>query len=299
MDFLCSVESLELGESLIGTAPRADVWFMLEYPGRWENKAFADSEVPVEVKEKVNAQVKVITEARWMLIKQLQTNGRGVRFFAALPKADPPTLYKFRLKDYGEVLDIDLTALAAGNAQFDAARVSEPMFLVCTNGLRDQCCALKGAPVAKALSTQFGEMVWESTHHGGHRFAANFLHLPHGLSYGRLRAENAASIVQAALNGRIALEHFRGRSIYAEPIQAGEILLRRELNLDAVDALNLAESEALPDGRWRLRFTERPGGRAHNLLLQRQETETQLHLSCGDEKTAPMVNFDILEHKTA
>ena len=299
MDFLCSAESLELGESLTGTAPRADVWFMLEYPGRWENKAFADSEVPVEVKEKVNAQVKVIPEARWMLIKQPQSPGRRVRFFAALPGTNPPALYKFQLNGYSELLDIDLSALAAQDAQFDAARVSEPMFLVCTNGLRDQCCALKGAPVAKALNAQFGEMVWESTHHGGHRFAANFLHLPHGLSYGRLRAENAASIVQAALDGRIALEHFRGRSSYDESVQAGEILLRRELNLDAADALSLAESEALPDGRWRLRFTERPGGRTHDVVVQRTESATQLHLSCGDEKTAPMVKFHLLEHSAA
>jgi hypothetical protein len=298
MDFLCSVESLELGESLMGTAPRADAWFMLEYPGRWANKAFAESEIPAEVKEKVNAQIKTIPEARWMLIKQPPTNGRGVRFFAALPSGNPPTLYKFQFNDYGELLDIDLAALAAGDAQFDAARASKPMFLVCTNGLRDQCCALHGTPVAQALSDQFGEMIWESTHHGGHRFAANFLHLPHGLSYGRLRPENAAGVIQGALDGRIALEHFRGRSIYDEPIQAGEILLRRELDLDAVDALSLAESEALPDGRWRLRFNERPGGRTHDIVVERQESATQLHLSCSDEKTAPMVNFHLLEHTT-
>jgi len=297
VDFLCSVESLELGESLIGTAPRADVWFMLEYAGRWENKAFADSNIPAEVKEKVNAQIKTIPEARWMLIKQPQANSSSVRFFAALPKADPPTLYKFQLNGYGELLDMDLTALAAQDAQFDAARATEPMFLVCTNGLRDQCCALQGAPVAQALSAQFGETVWESTHHGGHRFAANFLHLPHGLSYGRLRAENAAGVVQSALEGCITLDHLRGRSIYDEPIQAGEILLRQELGLDAVDALSLAESQGLPDSRWRAKFAE--NGRVHNVVVQQEESATQVHLSCGDEKTAPLVNFRLLEHSTA
>ena len=36
----------------------------------------------------------------------------------------------------------------------------EPIILVCTHGVHDTCCALRGRPVAAALSAQWPELVW-------------------------------------------------------------------------------------------------------------------------------------------
>ncbi len=293
----CSLESIELNESLVGTAPRADVWFALEYPGRWGTKAFEESTIPEEVKKQVNAQLKLIPESKLVLIKQKSRPADGsIRFFVAVTGGDEgPALYRIELADYSDLLSLDLVSLAAQNLRYIAALDEEPLFLVCTNGLRDQCCALHGAAAYAALSAEFGELVWESTHHGGHRFAANLAALPAGLSFGRLRADNASAIVRSALEGRIALEHFRGRNAYPEAAQAGEILLREKLGLDRVGDLRLIDSKTGEDGRWQLSFAASTG-KVENVVVERTEGPEQVHLSCGDAKTSAMVHFKLAEH---
>ena len=48
----------------------------------------------------------------------------------------------------------------------------EPMLLVCTHGVHDTCCAVRGRPVAAALARRWPEATWECSHVGGDRFAA-------------------------------------------------------------------------------------------------------------------------------
>jgi hypothetical protein len=293
-DFFCSQESIDHGESLIGTAPRADVWFLLEYHGRWGKKALAESEIPDRIKTHLNTQLKAIPESRLLLIKQpREENVRGLAFFAAIPTADPPTLYRFQLNEYEDLLSYDLAAIASQKAEFDDNLSREPVFVNCTNGLRDQCCALHGVATYWALQNQFPGKVWESTHHGGHRFAANFMHLPHGLSYGRLRKENAASVLEAGLDGRIAMDHFRGRTIFDGPVQAAEILLRKKLGSDAIDAVRVTAFEAAAPDRWQVNFIA--NNSEHSLVVQKRETGEQIHVSCGDEKTSPVIEYEWID----
>jgi hypothetical protein len=291
---LCSVESIEAQEQLVGTAPRADVWFLLEVPGRWGNKALKESSIPDEVKTYLETQVTQVPEARLLLIKRSQESHEGITFFAAISTAQPPVLYRFNMRDYTELFDLDFSAIANQDPRFESSRIQEPLFVMCTNGLRDQCCAVHGLACYQALSKSYPGLVWESTHHGGHRFAANFLHLPHGLSFGRLRPDSAPDVVQMGLDGRIAFYHYRGRTIYPEPIQAAEALLRRGIGIEGVDALSLQHSEQLSDGQWRARFAG--AGDIFEIIVQGQETGAQVHLSCGDEKLSPVVEYFLVEN---
>jgi hypothetical protein len=120
-------------------------------------------------------------------------------------------------------------------------------FLVCTNGARDPCCALKGASVAREL----GGRATECTHLGGHRFAANVLVLPENLMFGRLDPDAAVTLAAELQTGRLPLEHLRGRCALEPEQQAAEILLRRELGLRALeDAAHVEGMKfALADGR--------------------------------------------------
>lgn len=289
----CSQESIENHESLIGTAPRADVWFLLEYHGRWGKKALAESEIPTEVKTHLNTQLDSIPESRLLLIKQpREENVRGFAFFAAIASSDPPTLYRFQLNDYDDLLSYDLGGIVARKAEYADNIAEEPVFVNCTNGLRDQCCALHGVASYWALANQFPGKVWESTHHGGHRFAANLMHLPYGLSYGRLRKENAASVLQAGLDGRISLDLFRGRTIYDEPNQAAEILFRKESGIDAIEGVRVASSQELEGKRWHVQL--KTEGQAHELVVEQRETGKRVHLSCGDEKTSPVLEYTLV-----
>ena len=49
-DFYCSDIALEHTVPLIGTATQGNVWFFLEYSGRWGIKAFEESTLPQDVK---------------------------------------------------------------------------------------------------------------------------------------------------------------------------------------------------------------------------------------------------------
>jgi hypothetical protein len=293
----CSQESLDLHESIIGTAPRADIWFLLEYHGRWGKKALAESEIPDLVKKHLISQLDLISESRLLLIKQpREENIRGYAFFAALSIADPPTLYRFQLNDYDDLLAFDLVNIASGSPKYTDDIADEPVFVNCTNGLRDQCCALHGVASYWELQNRFPGKVWESTHHGGHRFAANFMHLPFGLSYGRIRKETAPSIMQTALEGHIALDHFRGRTIYEDPIQAAEILLRRQLDIDAIDAVSITGSENLTSERWKVQLEVE--GTPRSLIVEKRDTGRRVHQSCGDEKTSPVFEYRLIDLST-
>ncbi len=111
-----------------------------------------------------------------------------------------------------------------------------PFFLVCVHGRRDRCCARLGRPVYDALAPHVdAERLWQSSHQGGHRFAANVLVLPHGVQLGRVRPEDAASVATSIAGGRIPLAHYRGRTVDAPRAQAADVEVRRVLALDGID----------------------------------------------------------------
>jgi hypothetical protein len=89
------------------------------------------------------------------------------------------------------------------------------------------------------MAHQAPDHVWEVSHIGGDRFAANALVLPHGLYYGGLEPEDAQPFVETHATGRLDLHHLRGRTAYAFPVQAAEIYLRRHLGLAEVEPLGV------------------------------------------------------------
>jgi hypothetical protein len=111
--------------------------------------------------------------------------------------------------------------------------------LVCTNGRRDACCALRGRALAAALEAAHGAMTWECTHLGGHRFAANLVCLPAGIVYGRVTPSDGPRLVDALLAGRLDAGHLRGRSSWPVPAQVAEGAVRAATGLSGLDDLRL------------------------------------------------------------
>jgi (2Fe-2S) ferredoxin len=101
------------------------------------------------------------------------------------------------------------------------------MILVCTHGVHDVCCALRGRPVAAALSSRWPELVWECSHVGGDRFAPNLIMLPDGFYYGNLDSESALATVEAHLGGTVLPDGLRGMARFVPPVQAAVIAAYR------------------------------------------------------------------------
>ena len=99
--------------------------------------------------------------------------------------------------------------------------------------------------------------MWECTHVGGDRFAANVVVAPDGVYYGNLDATSAVAAVDAHLAGRIHAEHLRGYTDLFPPQQAAvAAVLGRYGPAGRHDYTVVGTSRE--DNRWRIRVTGRP-----------------------------------------
>jgi hypothetical protein len=194
--------------------------------------------------------------------------------------ADRQQASTVELDRYEDLLDIDLEALPAETA--------EPMCLVCVHGRRDRCCALHGSALFRAIQAR-GVDVWQTSHLGGHRFAACALWLPDGLMYGRLRAEHAERFVSARRAGEIGeLGRFRGRCAHDRPTQAAEIFLRRRLGEQFAGSMEWLSTSEEPEMSWEARF--RTGSGDEVVRVRLEETGVARPASCGGEPE-PVTRF--------
>ncbi len=115
------------------------------------------------------------------------------------------------MADVGELIG-QLAGLPGGRTPAFGRPVGAPLFLVCAHGRRDVCCARLGGPLARALAARHPGQVWETTHVGGHRYAANLVILPHGLYYGPVDEDFAAAAIAAYQHGEITPARYRGRA---------------------------------------------------------------------------------------
>jgi Sucrase/ferredoxin-like len=122
-----------------------------------------------------------------------------------------PWLRRGDAADAGSLCD-QLAGLPDGEVPSFGVPETEPLYLVCTHGRRDVCCARFGVPLARALSAAHPAQVWETTHVGGHRYAANLVLLPHGLYYGPVDQASATAAINAYGRGEIAPARYRGRA---------------------------------------------------------------------------------------
>ncbi len=266
--FRCSAASRELDEPMAGTASTVRTFLLLEAAGPWGVDAVRDCRIDEEVRGLL-LDLQHHHRVRPLLVRR---HGRSVagprRLFVARADRVHPWAETTVLDDVRALLDLDLTGLAEGRSP-GLAPHRDPLFLVCTHGRHDACCAEQGRPLAAAMSQVAPEETWEVSHIGGDRFAGNLLVLPGGLYYGRLTPPEAASFVATHRAGRLDLAHFRGRSSYPFAVQAAEAQLRRRTGEDADTAVRLQGARregtltravfASDAGRWEVRVRTEPG----------------------------------------
>ena len=249
----CSVGFDTHGVSAYGTAARAQFFVALEQPGPWGRDAAAQSHLEPDLGRELSTRC----AQRGGRLTLLRRPGRhadehGVRLgdptvmaYLAWAGADP-WLLEVRLHDPVALLQLDLEALAIGDRKAVLASVPDavpaaPVLLVCTNGRRDVCCAVRGRPVALDAAMLAPGRIWEASHTGGHRFAPTGVLLPHGQTFARLDSALCQAVVTAAADGLVPVAatgplHDRGRSALEPGAQAAESHIRhlvRETSLTA------------------------------------------------------------------
>jgi hypothetical protein len=179
---------------------------------------------------------------RVLLIKRRERLEGPRRCFLAYTGVHVQRLRRLDVDDPAELLDLDIPALAEEGFESVGEEAPGPLFLVCTHGKHDACCARNGGALFRAMK-ESGE-VWECTHIGGDRFAGNLVCFPHGLYFGRVSPEEGPRVAEAYARGHIALHRYRGRSAFPPAVQAAEEEVRRRFGLTGVSDLDLVRHEA-------------------------------------------------------
>ncbi len=222
-----------------------------------------------------------------------------LHFYLASAGISGQLVYHFPFENYQELLDLDFSSILQNPVLFHPQLVSQPLLLVCTNGRRDPCCASKGVSVYHALwnaiagapTDQHVSGVWQCSHIGGHRFAANLIVLPHGLLYGRVDPEGALQIYEYARLNRIYLPLLRGRTAYPPAVQAAEAHLLWTTGQTELDSFRLLSADVQDDGTWIVAFESCPEGSIHHLSVSAKAIEQPVFESCQLDKTAAAVEY--------
>jgi hypothetical protein len=229
-DRRCSVQALARGDSAVGTAAPAQRWLLIEQPGPWGRDALVQSRFDQSVAPALAHRSRV-EGVRLLLVRRpgdrLADSGRRWAYADSRPGSEG-LWWSVRGSD-ADLLDVPLDGSVGAPAR-------GPVFLVCTHGGHDACCALRGRPLARALPAPGPADVWECSHLGGDRFAANVLVLPHGFYYGQVPGDGA-DVVTAHAQGQVALPWLRGRAGVPPAGQAAQHHARGALGLLGVDDL--------------------------------------------------------------
>jgi hypothetical protein len=237
-DARCSVQASLRGDSPTATAPPAQQWLLVEQPGPWGRDALLESRFDHRVASRLAARAR---EAG-VRIQLVRRPGRRLTDSAlqwALADVRPG---RETVRWSTRTTDAELLYVHWDDSVGEPS--DTPTYLVCTHGGHDTCCAVRGRPLAQRLPVGPAD-VWETSHLGGDRFAANVLVLPHGFVYGQV-PEDGAALVEAHAAGQVALPWLRGRAGLGAPAQAAQQHARTELGLLGVGDLVPRSVRSLP-----------------------------------------------------
>jgi len=290
--FFCSDLAWEHGVPLIGTATRGDIWFLLEYTERWGAKAFEESSLPPEVKAHLNAVHHPDVEVRTLLIRQDRTQQHGgLGFFVGQTHPTESRLYEYQIQEYSDLLNIDLSSLLVGQPGDSAHMRAEPLYLVCTNGKRDQCCSIYGPETYQAMVEEAGDAVWQSSHIGGHNQAPITLFFPHGVNYGHTTPSEIRRLIRAYQQGKIILHHYRGRVCFDPPVQAAEHFWREQIGKLDLPGIQIESVTEIAENEWEIAVSDAAGNNRNLIHLKQQFSNFNIPITCSKKKIRPFSSF--------
>lgn len=247
-----------------GTASYARFWVCLEQNGPWGHSAITESHLDPQIGRALERAC-ADHGGRLLLIRRPGPHadepheGAHTVLIAGCLERDP-WLLTGEIDDPAQLLSLPWDLLLEDDPDAATERLPEleetrdPAMLICTNGKRDVCCAVRGRPVALGLGEKHPGLVWECSHTGGHRLSPTGIALPSGQTYARLTPELAEAALAGERRREVPAElttpdHDRGRSCFRAPLQVAESLVRQHISEARLTALS-ANGTAASDGSW-------------------------------------------------
>ena len=231
---------------MLGTAFPAARLLLIEQPGPWGRDGLRQSHYTHAADVEQRAATAGI---RVQAVRRPGRTSRGARrsWMLVDTRDGRESVRHGAFGDDAELIDLPLDGSAG-------AVDTEPLYLVCAHSKHDTCCALRGRPVAAALERARPGRVWESSHLGGDRFAANVLVLPAGLLYGRVLPFAAEEFAAAAEADEVVGALLRGRIGVPSVAQAALAFGYEHLALRSRSALRVVTAPKVVDGRSTVRL---------------------------------------------
>lgn len=217
----CSVESVQAGDPLAGTATHAASNLLISWPRpKWSRSLRVARDMDDDLAERIH---------------RLAANGRRVNLIDQ--RGRPASSHRLYLLPEGRCFDVSRDELNAflddlefGNdlTGWAGGAMTEPLVLCCTHGRKDKCCAKFGYAAYQELASTVADRklsfeVWESSHLGGCRLAASVMVFPAMRKYGRVAPEQVLPLLQHEADGVPYLPCYRGQSLLTPAQQCAEI----------------------------------------------------------------------------
>lgn len=285
----CSVQALARGDSPVATAAPARRWVLIEQTGPWGRDALPESRFDQTVTPALAHRSRE-ENVRLLLIRRpgARASDTGHRWAYADNRPGRAGVWWSTRSSDAELLDLPWDG-SIGEATTD------PVYLVCTHGSHDACCALRGRPLAATLPVPTATDVWECSHLGGDRFSANVLVLPYGFYYGQVPGDGA-ELVAAHAAGQVALPWLRGRAGVPPPGQAAQHHVRGALGLLGIEDLPVTTVRPLASAgdhveRWTVTLAG-PDGEIIT-AVQSRPTADAARLTCHAKNAAHSRTWDV------
>ena len=302
MRTFCADVRRATSEPIFATAPvKARGWLLIRHPGPWPATGLPD-DLPLALHSV--ATLATAAKIRPQLVRR--PAGRAplwpIGIYLGSSNGPEPWLQYREFADPDQVAElVDLLspavteAAAAGERPDFGAAVDDRALLVCGHSSRDPCCARVGRPMAAALADQYPDLVWESNHLGGHRFAANLVTVPDGSYHGGLDASRGHQVAAAALAGEVDLGSYRGRAGRSAAAQAADWYTRQHTGQVALDAVELVTERRSKAGDGTVIVELRVSGEPVRVIVRPVAPPVERLISCSTGEVGTPEHYELVE----